>query len=417
MLRRLTAKFNRRNKANAKTPEDANEVGAEGQIRELQLMLDAMPVNVMVCDPKDDFKISYINETSLNTLRTIEHLLPCTTDEVLGSSIDIFHKDAEHQHRILRDAKNLPFNAKIALGEETLDLLVSAITDAQGRYVKPMVTWSVVTKQISLAVEVKGMVEAVSAASTEMLGSSEAMAATAEETSRQSGVVAAASEQATVNVQTVSSAAEQLSFSIDEIGRQVAQSSGIAEGAVEEARTTNDTVRSLSEASNKIGEVVDLISDIAGQNNLLALNATIEAARAGEAGKGFAVVASEVKSLANQTAKATEDIANQIGAIQSATPESVSAIEGIGTTIGKISEITTTIASAVEQQGAATQEISSNVQRAAQGTQEVTNTIQTVTQAAQESGQAATQIKEASNELSQQSEGMRGTIDNFIAVL
>ena len=308
-------------------------------------MLDAMPVNVMVCDPKDDFKISYINETSLNTLRTIEHLLPCTTDEVLGSSIDIFHKDAEHQHRILRDAKNLPFNAKIALGEETLDLLVSAITDAQGRYVKPMVTWSVVTKQISLAEEVKGMVEAVSAASTEMLGSSEAMAATAEETSRQSGVVAAASEQAPVNVQTVSSAAEQLSSSIDEIGRQVAQSSGIAEGAVEEARTTNDTVRSLSEASNKIGEVVDLISDIAGQTNLLALNATIEAARAGEAGKGFAVVASEVKSLANQTAKATEDIANQIGAIQSATAESVSAIEGIGTTIGKISEITTTIAS------------------------------------------------------------------------
>ncbi len=391
------------------------KIKADAEAKRLTQMVDNMPINVMMADPNDEFKIVYLNQTSQKTLANIEHLLPIRADEVLGSSIDIFHKNPEHQRRMLRDPKNLPHSAKIAVGDETLDLQVSAIHDERGDYIGPMVSWSVVTQQLKLAEDVKHMVEAVSGASSEMLSSSEAMAATAEETSRQSSVVAAASEEATTNVQTVASAAEELASSIAEIGRQVAESANIAEGAVEEARTTNETVKSLSEASQKIGEVVNLISDIAGQTNLLALNATIEAARAGEAGKGFAVVASEVKSLANQTGKATEDIASQINAIQAATAESVTAIEGIGGTIGQISEIATTIASAVEEQGAATQEISNNVQQAAQGTQEVSNTIQSVTQAAQESGEAAVQIKDASGELSQQSEGMRSTIENFIA--
>ena len=261
---------------------------------------------------------------------------------------------------------------------------------------------------------VGGVVESVASAATEMQSSSEAMAATAEQTSRQSTAVAAASEEASTNVQTVASAAEELSSSISEISRQVAQSSEIAGKAVNDAKHTDEQIQGLAEAANKIGEVVALITDIADQTNLLALNATIEAARAGDAGKGFAVVASEVKNLANQTAKATEEIGSQIGGIQTATQEAVSAIQGIGKTIGQIDEIASTIAAAVEEQGAATQEIARNVEQAAAGTNEVSSNITGVTQAAGETGQAAGQIQTAAAELSQQSETLKSEVAKFL---
>ena len=257
-------------------------------------------------------------------------------------------------------------------------------------------------------------VKSVAAASTEMQASSESMAATAEETSTQSATVAAASEQASANVQTVASAAEELSSSISEISRQVGQSSEIASNAVRQAEETNEKVQGLAEAANKIGEVVALITDIADQTNLLALNATIEAARAGDAGKGFAVVASEVKNLANQTAKATDEIGTQISGIQTSTQEAVTAIEEIGKTISEVDEISTTIASAVEEQGAATQEIARNVEQAAAGTQEVSSNITGVNQAASDTGAAATQIQSAAGELSQQSEVLREEVDKFL---
>ncbi|MBE0529667.1 MAG: HAMP domain-containing protein, partial [Rhodospirillales bacterium] len=214
-------------------------------------------------------------------------------------------------------------------------------------------------------------VKSVASAATEMRSSSEAMSATAEEATRQASAVAAASEQASANVQTVASAAEELSSSISEISRQVTQASQIAAAAVSEAEQTNVKVQGLAQAANKIGEVVALITDIAEQTNLLALNATIEAARAGDAGKGFAVVASEVKNLANQTAKATDEIGAQIAGIQAATQEAVAAIDSITKTISKINEVNSGVASAVEEQGAATQEIARNVEQAAAGTQEV----------------------------------------------
>ncbi|MBE0531034.1 MAG: methyl-accepting chemotaxis protein [Rhodospirillales bacterium] len=259
------------------------------------------------------------------------------------------------------------------------------------------------------------VVARVSSAATEMQSSSEAMSATAEETTRQASAVAAASEQASANVETVASASEELSSSIAEISRQVTQASQIAAAAVSEAEQTNVKVQGLAQAANKIGEVVALITDIAEQTNLLALNATIEAARAGDAGKGFAVVASEVKNLANQTAKATDEIGAQIAGIQSATQEAVAAIDSITKTISKINEVNSGVASAVEEQGAATQEIARNVEQAAAGTQEVSSNIGGVSQAANETGAAAGQINRAAGELSQQSETLRTEVNRFLA--
>jgi len=261
---------------------------------------------------------------------------------------------------------------------------------------------------------VKGVVQTVSSSASEMQSSSTAMSATAEETSRQATAVAAASEQASSNVQTVASATEELSSSIQEITRQVSESSRMAKSAVEQAKTTGQTVDGLAQAAAKIGDVVKLITDIASQTNLLALNATIEAARAGEAGKGFAVVASEVKSLANQTAKATDEIAQQIQAVQNATQEAVGAIQEIAKTIEQVNEVASTIAAAVEEQGAATKEISRNVQQAAQGTQEVSKNIVSVTEASSEVGGAASQMNGAASELAKQAETLSLEVDKFI---
>jgi methyl-accepting chemotaxis protein len=258
------------------------------------------------------------------------------------------------------------------------------------------------------------VVQAVSTQAGQMQSSAQSLSATAEEATKQTTAVAAASEQASANVQTVASATEELSSSIAEISRQVAQSSRIAGSAVAEAEKANQMVQGLADASHKIGAVVALITDIANQTNLLALNATIEAARAGEAGKGFAVVAAEVKNLANQTAKATEEIGGQISGVQAATEEAVQAIQTIGKTIGEINQIASTIAAAVEEQAAATKEIARNVEQAASGTQEVTSNITGVTHAANDTGSAASQVLASARELAQQSESLKKVVTAFL---
>jgi methyl-accepting chemotaxis protein len=264
---------------------------------------------------------------------------------------------------------------------------------------------------------VGGVVSDVTSSAQQLQATAQAMTATAEETSRQSTAVAAASEQTTQNVQTVASATEELSASIHEISGQVTESSRIVADAVRQADETNAKVQSLAAAAQKIGDVVRLISDIAGQTNLLALNATIEAARAGEAGKGFAVVASEVKTLATQTAKATEEIGGQIRAIQEATGASAEAIAAITITISRVNEISTAIASAVEEQGAATLEISRNVQQAAQGTTEVSSNIASVTQAAGETGAAASQVLTAAGALSRGGAALKEQVGEFLRTI
>jgi methyl-accepting chemotaxis protein len=258
------------------------------------------------------------------------------------------------------------------------------------------------------------IIDTVSSAATELEASAGTLTMSAVRSEGLAGTVARASEEASTNVQSVASATEEMSSSINEISRQVAKSANIANEAVDQARKTNDRVAELARAAARIGDVVELINTIAGQTNLLALNATIEAARAGEAGRGFAVVASEVKALAEQTAKATGEISQQIDGIQSATQESVGAIKEIGDIIGRMSEISSTIAAAVEEQGAATREISRNVQQAAQGTTQVSSNIGDVQRGAAETGSASSQVLSAAQSLSSESNRLKMEVGKFM---
>lgn len=262
---------------------------------------------------------------------------------------------------------------------------------------------------------VNGIVRSVSMAAAGMQSTAESMTATASDASARAATVGAASESASNNVETVAAAAEELSSSVAEISRQVARSSEIATKAVGDAELTNATVKALSTGAEKIGEVVKLIHSIAAQTNLLALNATIEAARAGESGRGFAVVASEVKALANQTAKATEEISAQVAAMQSSTGDAVTAINGITETIAQMSEITVSISTAMEQQGDATREIARNIQSVAAGSTEISTHIGGVTTSATATGKAASEVLANARELDQQSGMLRSAVGGFLA--
>jgi methyl-accepting chemotaxis protein len=262
--------------------------------------------------------------------------------------------------------------------------------------------------------KMSGLVHDLSTSSTALRSSAETMTTTSQETTRRASTVATASEQATASADSVATATEQLSASIKEISQQAARSSEMIQQAVQQANQSNEQVGGLTEAAEKIGDVVRMINDIAGQTNLLALNATIEAARAGDAGRGFAVVASEVKALANQTSKATEQIGEQIKAIQEASRSSARAILGITETIGQVNETATTIASTVDQQGAATREIARSVHEAADATRQVTSNISSVSDAASKTGTVATEVLSAAGVLSENGNSLRRQLDEFL---
>ncbi|WP_441238832.1 methyl-accepting chemotaxis protein [Bradyrhizobium sp. 930_D9_N1_4] len=262
-----------------------------------------------------------------------------------------------------------------------------------------------------------GIVQAVAVAASEVQQLSSAMSSNSADTARRTGAAAAASNQASNNVETVAAATEELTASVSSITQQVARSAQIAARAADEARRTNQVVEGLASGTQKIGEVVTLIQNIASQTNLLALNATIEAARAGEHGRGFAVVASEVKALANQTAKATEEISAQVQTIQSATGDAVNAIQAIGATIAEIDDISGQISTAVDQQGLATREIAGSLQQAATGTREVNDNIASVSKASDEAGTVSSKMHQAAAGLSSQSERLKAEVNGFLGSL
>ena len=392
-------------------------------------MMENMPINVMYVDR--DLVLRYMNPHSVDTLRKLEHVLPVKADQMIGACIDVFHKNPAHQRKILGDPKNFPYQTNIQLGEETLDLLVSAIFDNDGNYIGTMATWEIITDKLEQERQIKEAAERereqaqrlqegvseiaqigtnLAGASEELTSVSNTMGSTAEETSSQANVVAAAAEEVSKNVQSVSTGSEEMTASIQEIAKNTTDAARVAAQAVTVAESTNATVGKLGQSSAEIGSIIKVITTIAEQTNLLALNATIEAARAGDAGKGFAVVANEVKELAKETTKATENISRMIETIQEDTKGSVDAIEEISTIIKQVNDYMNTIASAVEEQTVTTNEMARNVTEASKGSTEIAGNIVSVADAARGTTEGATQTQQASSELSRMASDLQRVV-------
>jgi methyl-accepting chemotaxis protein len=389
---------------------------------ERQQMIEQLPTGILTADPSGRFPIRYLNPAARELLGAVEDALPVPAAALPGQPAGLLHEvGGLDGAAILSDPARLPHRARIAIGAEVMDLTVSALRGADGAYLGPMLALTRVTAQARLAdrfeTEVGAVIESLAGEAGRVEQAARRLSAAAAESGQEAATVAEAAEGASGEVQSVAAAAEEMAASVAEISRRVAEAADVATRAVAEARSTDATVQGLAEGAARIGDVVRLIGDIAAQTNLLALNATIEAARAGDAGKGFAVVASEVKTLATQTAKATEDIAAQIAEMRARTGQAVEAIRAIGHTVQRTSEIATAIAAAVEEQGAATTDIARSAGQVAQGTDTVSRRIGGIRQAAEETGAAAGGLLAASQGLSRGSEALRSQAGAFLAAV
>jgi methyl-accepting chemotaxis protein len=373
------------------------KLALETAMARAQSMIDNVPINLMMADR--DLKLVSINKASYQMLTRLQKLLPKPVDQILGSSIDIFHKNPSHQRALLNHDRNLPHHAQIRLGDEILDLKASATYDQAGNYIGPMVTWEIITERVKLVESLKEASDQVASAAEELNATSTEMQANAHATENEAAQAAAASEEVTAGVQQVAHSSEELRASIREIAQSMDETSRMVHKTLKEATEANAKMNQLAASSQEIGDVIKVINSIAQQTNLLALNAAIEAARAGDAGRGFSVVANEVKELAHQTAAATEEITRKINTIQGDSKSSVEAIRIISESINKINEIAVQISAAVQEQNATTDELTRISSESSQGVNSISRSVRVVSETAGRTSVSSSRLVEAAQGL------------------
>jgi methyl-accepting chemotaxis protein len=373
------------------------KLALETNMARAQSMVDNAPINIMMADR--DLNLVSINKASHQTLTRLQRLLPKPVDQLMGQSIDIFHKNPAHQRALLSNERNLPHHAQIRLGDEHLELNVSATYDKSGAYIGPMITWEIITDRVNLVQNLKEASDQVASAAEELNATSAEMRANARATEDEAAQAASASEQVTAGVQQVAHSSEELRASIREIAQSMNETSRMVHKTLKEANEANVKMNQLATSSQEIGDVIKVINSIAQQTNLLALNATIEAARAGDAGRGFSVVANEVKELANQTAAATEEITRKINTIQVDTRSSVEAIKIISESINKINEIAAQISAAVQEQNATTDELTRISGESSTGVNSISKSVRVVSETAGRTSVSSTHLVDAAKGL------------------